>query len=83
MAVGLRGVNVTWRLSPIPARECGASCTCMSAYRPTGSTAYEQKYARYAPFRYAAVQNLAAKEWTISANARKLRLDRHTVRKFC
>lgn len=32
--------------------------------------------------RYAAVQELAAKDWTISAIARKLRLDRHTVRKF-
>ncbi|MEU7864317.1 hypothetical protein [Nonomuraea sp. NPDC049141] len=32
--------------------------------------------------RYAAVQELLAKDWTISAIARKLRLDRHTVRKF-
>ncbi|MEV4362696.1 ISL3 family transposase [Nonomuraea sp. NPDC049625] len=32
--------------------------------------------------RYAAVQELAAKGWTISAIARKLRLDRHTIRKF-
>ncbi|MFG2004780.1 transposase [Spirillospora sp. NPDC048911] len=32
--------------------------------------------------RYAAVQELVGRDWTISAIARKLRLDRRTVRKF-